>query len=69
MQTSTIGLFVGLLLGLALAFDGLGAMVVVAFIGAIGFLVGKVLDGDLDVSQYVGALDRKVNELERRARR
>ena len=53
MKTTTLGLFVGLILGLALAFGGFGHMLIVAFIGLIGYLVAKVVAGDLDVSKYL----------------
>ena len=56
MQTTTVGLFVGLILGLALALEGFGAMLVVAFMGALGHLVAKVIEGELDLSDYVGGL-------------
>lgn len=54
MQATTVGLFVGLILGLALAIDGFGAMLIVAFTGAVGYLTAKVLNGELDLSEYVG---------------
>ena len=54
MQTTTIGLFVGLILGLALALDGFGAMLIVAFVGVLGYLAAKVIAGELDVSDYIG---------------
>lgn len=54
MQTTTVGLFVGLILGLALVLEGFGAMLVVGFVGALGYLAAKVIDGDLDLSEYVG---------------
>ncbi len=54
MSPTVIGLFVGLLLGIALALGGFLEFLVVAFIGIIGSVVGKVLDGQLDVSQYLG---------------
>ena len=54
MQTTTVGLFVGLILGLALALDGFGALVIVAFLGVLGHLVAKVIDGELDLSDYIG---------------
>lgn len=55
MPTTTIGLFTGLLLGLALVIEGFGAMLVVGFVGAVGYLTAKVIDGDLDLSEYVGS--------------
>ena len=54
MQTTTVGLFVGLILGLALALDGFGALVIVAFLGVAGHLVAKVIEGEIDLSDYVG---------------
>jgi hypothetical protein len=59
MQPSVVGLFVGLLLGLALAFEDFGAMLVVAFCGAVGYLVMKVVEGEIDLSQYLGGQNRR----------
>ena len=53
MRPTIVGLFVGLILGLALALRGFGAMVIVAFFGALGYLVMKVVTGELDVSGYM----------------
>lgn len=58
MRSSTLGLIVGLVLGLAGAFGGFGAFVLVAVLGAAGFAVGKVLDGQIDVSSYLPGADR-----------
>ncbi len=54
MQPTIVGLFVGLLLGLALAFDGFGSMLIVAFCGAVGYLVMKVVQGEIDLTPYLG---------------
>ena len=51
MSRSTLGLIVGLVLGYAAIFGGFGDMLIVALIGAIGFVVGKALEGDLDLAQ------------------
>jgi ABC-type sulfate transport system permease component len=53
MTRSTLGTLVGLALGFALAFGSFGQMLIVALFAAIGFVVAKILDGDLDLSQYV----------------
>ncbi|HST49959.1 DUF2273 domain-containing protein [Jatrophihabitans sp.] len=53
MTRSTLGVLVGLALGFALAFGSLGQMLIVGLFALIGFVVAKVLDGDLDLSQYV----------------
>ena len=44
---------IGLALGLALAFGSFGQMLIVALFAAVGFVVAKVLDGDLDLSPYL----------------
>lgn len=54
MSPSVLGLLVGIALGFAAAFGGFGAFFVVAVLAVIGFVVGKVLEGDIDVSQYIG---------------
>lgn len=53
MQTKLAGLVVGLALGLAIALGGFTEACVVALFGLIGWLVAKVLDGELDVQQYI----------------
>lgn len=53
MTRSTLGTIIGLSLGLALAFGGFGPMLVVALFGAVGYVVAKVLEGDIDLSRYV----------------
>jgi hypothetical protein len=60
MQPSIVGLFVGLLLGLALAFDGFGSMLIVAFCGAVGYVVMKVVQGEIDLTPYLGGRNRTI---------
>lgn len=59
MQPTVVGLFVGLLLGLALAFEGFGAMLIVAFCGAVGFIVMKVVEGEIDLTPYLSGQHRR----------
>lgn len=54
MSMTQIGLLTGLVLGLAGAFGGFGAFVVVLVLGVLGLLVGRYLDGKLDLSQFTG---------------
>lgn len=54
MNSTHAGLLTGLVLGLAGAFGGFGAFLLVLVLGAIGLLVGRVLDGKLDLSQFTG---------------
>jgi hypothetical protein len=53
MTRTTVGVVIGLALGLALAFGSFGQMLIVALFAAIGFIVAKVLEGDLDLSPYL----------------
>ena len=53
MTRTTLGIVIGLALGLALAFGSFGQMLIVALFGAIGFVVAKVLEGDLDLGPYL----------------
>ena len=53
MTRTTLGVVVGLALGLALAFGSFGQMLIVALFGIAGFVVARVLDGELDLSPYL----------------
>ena len=50
MARSTLGLLVGFVLAFALVFGGFGDMLIVALFGAVGFVVPKVVDGELDAN-------------------
>ena len=54
MPPTTVGLFTGLLLGLAWVIGGFEAFVGTAVLGLIGFVVGKVVSGQLDLTSYLG---------------
>ncbi|MDQ3578654.1 MAG: hypothetical protein M3443_13885 [Actinomycetota bacterium] len=54
MNATQLGLLTGIALGFAAAFGGFGAFLAVLVLGAIGLLVGRVLDGKLDLSQLTG---------------
>jgi ABC-type sulfate transport system permease component len=53
MTRTTPGVVIGLALGLALAFGSFGQMLIVALFAVIGFVVAKVLEGDLDLGPYL----------------
>lgn len=62
MNVSTIGLFVGLALGFAWASRSFTVFLVTALGGLIGLIVGKVLEGELDLTSYLsgrGGRDRR----------
>ena len=49
MRTSALGLFAGLLVSVAAAAGGFGAFLFALVLGALGYLIGGALDGDIDV--------------------
>lgn len=60
MSLTGWGLAIGLALGFAAAFGGLGALAVVALLGAVGVAVGAALEGRLDLSGLsTGLRDRE----------
>ncbi|MBT2408229.1 MULTISPECIES: hypothetical protein [unclassified Streptomyces] len=48
MSMAVVGLVAGMALGFAGYFGGFGAFVLVASLGAVGFVVGRFLEGDLE---------------------
>ena len=54
MSATRAGMFVGLILGVAAAAGGLQGFFIALVLGVLGFVVGRVLDGELDVNQFVG---------------
>ncbi|NEA59147.1 hypothetical protein G3I60_34565 [Streptomyces sp. SID13666] len=52
MNTALVGLGVGMALAFAGWFGGFGAFLLVAALGAIGFVAGKFIDGDLDPDEF-----------------
>lgn len=54
MNTTHIGLFVGLILGVVAVFGGFVPLLVVVLFGGVGLLVGLVMEGRLDLSALTG---------------
>lgn len=54
MRPTTVGLFVGILLGMTWVLAGFLEMIGVAICGAIGVIVMKVIEGEIDITDYVG---------------
>ncbi len=54
VSNTVLGLLVGLFLGIAAAFGGLGAFLIVLVLGVIGVGVGRWLDGKLDINDFTG---------------
>ncbi|MFF4103638.1 hypothetical protein [Streptomyces sp. NPDC001903] len=58
MRMAVVGLFAGMALAFAGYFGGFGAFLLVAALGAIGFVVGRFLDGDLEPGVFFRPRDR-----------
>ena len=55
MNSSTsLGLLSGIALGIVAAFGGFGAFLIVLVMGGLGLIVGRALDGKLDLAALVG---------------
>ena len=53
MNRIALATITGLVLGLALVFGNFGDMLIVGLLGLIGYVIAKVLDGDLDVQGWL----------------
>ncbi|MEV4192061.1 hypothetical protein [Streptomyces toxytricini] len=58
MRMAVVGLFAGMALAFAGYFGGFGAFLLVAALGAVGFVAGRFLDGDLDPGDFFRPRDR-----------
>ncbi|MFD5588686.1 hypothetical protein ACFWII_33385 [Streptomyces sp. NPDC127063] len=60
MSMAVAGMIAGMALAFAGYFGGFGAFVLVAALGAIGFVVGRFADGDLEIGDFFrGRTDRR----------
>ncbi len=59
MQPTVVGLFTGLLLGVVLVLRDFGDMLVVALFGAAGYVVMKVVEGELDLGEVMERTRRR----------
>ncbi|MFI6683332.1 hypothetical protein [Streptomyces sp. NPDC050485] len=58
MSMAVVGLMAGMALGFAGYFGGFGAFLLVAALGAVGFVVGRFLEGDLEPGDFFRPRDR-----------
>ncbi len=60
MTTSRFALVIGLVLGVVATFGGFGYLIIVAVFAAVGWGVGMVLEGKVDLGSVLGsATDRR----------
>ncbi|MFD9603472.1 hypothetical protein [Streptomyces sp. NPDC059970] len=58
MNMAVVGMVAGIALGFAGYFGGFGAFLLVAALGAIGFIVGRFLEGDLEPGDFFRSRER-----------
>ncbi|CAL9407835.1 hypothetical protein [Streptomyces sp. enrichment culture] len=60
MSMAVVGMIAGMALGFAGYFGGFGAFLLVAALGAVGFVAGRFLEGDMDLGDlFRGRDDRR----------
>ncbi|MFR9675486.1 hypothetical protein [Streptomyces sp. TR06-5] len=52
MSMAVVGMIAGMALGFAGWFGGFGAFLLVAALGAVGYVAGRFLEGDLDAGEF-----------------
>jgi ABC-type sulfate transport system permease component len=57
MSVAVIGMIAGMALAFAGYFGGFGAFLLVAALGAVGFVVGKFIEGDLELNDFIRSRD------------
>ncbi|MEU0964138.1 hypothetical protein ABZ357_01375 [Streptomyces sp. NPDC005917] len=57
MNLAVVGMIAGMALGFAGYFGGFGAFLLVAALGAIGFVVGRFAEGDLELGDFFRGRD------------
>ncbi|WP_405800266.1 hypothetical protein [Streptomyces sp. NBC_01506] len=58
MSMAVVGLLAGMALAFAGYFGGFGAFLLVAALGAVGFVAGRFLDGDLEAGDLFRGRER-----------
>ncbi|GLF98688.1 hypothetical protein [Streptomyces yaizuensis] len=58
MSMAVAGMLAGIALGFAGYFGGFGAFLLVAALGAVGFVAGRFLDGDLTPGEFFRGRER-----------
>lgn len=53
MNTASLGLLAGLLLGVAAAAGGFTGFLIALVLGAVGFVLGAARDGDVDLGALI----------------
>ncbi|GAA4338582.1 hypothetical protein GCM10023086_73060 [Streptomyces venetus] len=59
MNMGVAGMIAGMALAFAGYFGGFGAFLLVAALGAVGFVVGRFLEGDMDFGDFFRPRDER----------
>ncbi len=59
MRIKYIGLVIGLLVGIVWMWLGPEKLIVVLVCGVIGYVIGRILEGELDVQRFIDDLRRR----------
>ncbi len=59
MRIKYIGLIVGLVVGIVWMWLGLKELAFVLVCGVIGYVIGRILEGELDVQRFIDDLRRR----------
>ncbi|MEZ3180582.1 hypothetical protein KYY02_18375 [Streptomyces pimonensis] len=59
MSMAVVGMIAGMALGFAGYFGGFGAFLLVAALGAVGFVVGRFIEGDLEPGDFFRPRDER----------
>ena len=59
MSMAVVGMIAGMALGFAGYFGGFGAFLLVAALGAVGFVTGRVLEGDWELGDFFRQRDER----------
>ncbi|MEE1770420.1 MULTISPECIES: hypothetical protein [unclassified Streptomyces] len=58
MSMAVVGMVAGMALAFAGYFGGFGAFLLVAALGAVGFVAGRLLEGDLEPGDFFRSRER-----------
>ncbi|MYS89249.1 MULTISPECIES: hypothetical protein [Streptomyces] len=59
MSMAVVGMIAGMALAFAGYFGGFGAFLLVAALGAVGLVVGRFLEGDMDFGDFFRSRERR----------
>ncbi|GAA0541293.1 hypothetical protein GCM10011581_37300 [Saccharopolyspora subtropica] len=54
MNATQTGLLAGLILGAAAALGGFSGFLIALLVGAVGLVIGRIVDGDLEIGDILG---------------